>query len=194
LAKVYLDTNVLGHWILLYEEPPDIQAKAEKLAKESLSLLQQIKEDWFNCELLTSKWAIAELAQTLRDNLVAGKILRDGQSLVYFNKLKDYYLLDKEELKDHETYLINFKILLDSLPVQVLPETFDEKQSQLFVTKYGVDTSDAIHLAIANAENAYMVTGDIRLTKLIEDVQEVKIIKPMGLHTIREVRKNLKKP
>jgi hypothetical protein len=104
VIKVYLDTSVLGHWVLYHFRPEKFDKPLPPTVQASLTLLHQIRNGFFSCKFETSDFALTELSQVIRDDLIATKMMRDAQSLVYFQALKDDYALDKDEIFDAIAY------------------------------------------------------------------------------------------
>ena len=191
---MYLDTSVLGHWILYYQSPQkDIMEKASRNARRSLMLLDQLKKGMFNCSFESGSFAIAELLQVIRDDIATAKMKADALSLVYFKELRDFYSLDKEEMEDAYIYMENFlgylrKLSIEFYETQIVPEAIG-----ILSLGCGIDTSDAIHLSYASGWCDYFVTGDMRLLKAKIQIQKVienlKIIPASGVHVQRELRK-----
>jgi len=187
--RVYLDTSILGHWLLYYAVPEEKRDKATSNAKKSLVLLDQIQKGWFSCRFETSDFALAELLQAVRDDLVANKIKRDGHSPVYFSRLRDYYAFDKDQIEDLEAYIGQLEDLLDEINVVVYEIWIELDTVSYLITNYAIDSSDAVHLAWAERWCDYFATGDLRLLKTKPKIGKLTIVPPSGLHTLKELRK-----
>lgn len=186
--SVYLDTSVLANWALLYKQPTEVKQLAEKRAKQCLMLLEQITQGMFSCNFETSTWAMAELAQVLKDSIIAGKILRDGQSLVFFNKLKRFYSLTKQEQEDLLFHIRKFELFLKSQNIALRKRGTDHLRVNELAFRYGLETSDATHVALASRNCQFLTTTDRDLIEAKPKILEIKVIRPSGLHIYKELR------
>ena len=162
-----------------------------------MKLLSQIKSHFYSCRFETSDFALWELSQVIRDNLVASKMMRDAQSLVYFQSLKDQYRLDEEELADALAYSDGMRNLLAELKIEAFPMQFrDESKVDSLCYTHGIDTSDAMHLAWALDHRCqYFVTSDERLISRVKDdrfdvrlIEGMEPVLPATLETISVIR------
>jgi len=185
---VYLDTSVLANWILNYQyRPRDI--RPEKKAKECIELLDRIQEGEFICRFETSTWAMAELSQTISDNIVAFKILRDGFSLVYFDKLKEDYPLESSEQNRLQMHLREFRSFLVSKNIRIVESRISDPTIIGLSCKYSLSTPDAAHVAQASSRKCnYLVTIDPDMTEAEPPITEVTIVKPSTLYVHKELR------
>jgi predicted nucleic acid-binding protein len=192
---VYLDSSVLGHWLLYNKAKEPELIEAPKRVKNSLLLLDQINDGYFSCLFETSDFAYAELYQVLRDNIIADKIVKDSQSLVYFHELKSGYDLTEEERWDVDYYLDEFNDLLKDLNVVPYIMQLDMRYVERIIVNLNLSTPDAIHLAHAASDEHgydYFVTCDRDFLDFREKidayVQKPKIASPSELHLKRELR------
>lgn len=188
--SVYLDSSILGHWLLYHEAEQSKIADAPTNVQRSLLLMKQIREGLFDCNFVTSDYAFAELYQVIRDNIIANKILKDAQSLVYFHELKSQYQLTGEEAHDMEAYLDNFYSLLSTLKVRTYVLELHMHDVQDIIVGLNLSTPDAIHLAWASSNDPYdyFVTGDRDFFEVRNRVKKPKIVRASALHTFREVK------
>jgi len=193
--KVYVDSSVLGHWLLYHKAKKSEIAEAPKRVSNSLLLLDQIKQGWFSCKFETSDFTFAELYQVLRDNIIANKIVKDAQSLVYFKELKEGYRLNEDEIEDLDYYLDEFNDLLKELKVAAYIMTVDMHDVQDFIVDLNLSTPDALHLAWADSFDPpydYFVTSDrdfLDFENAINSyLRTTKIVRPSGLHLIPDIR------
>lgn len=195
---MYLDSSVLGHWLLYNKAKEPEIVEAPKRVKHSLLLLNQINEGYFSCQFETSDFAYAELYQVIRDNIIADKIVKDSQSLVYFHELKSGYQLTDDELEDVEYYLDDFNDLLKDLNVVPYIMSLDMRDVQDIIVNLNLSTPDAIHLALAATSHDYdyFVTCDrdfLDFRKQINDYIEKPVIaRPSELHLKSELRAKTK--
>jgi hypothetical protein len=202
LAKGYLDTNILGHWILYHFRPDEVRGVIPKSVQPSLDLLRLIESKSFTCKFETSDFALSELSQVIRDNLIAAKMMRDGQSLVYFQSLKNYYALEEEEIVDAIGYMADIETLLLKIEVTVskikiklfemsVPSGVDD-----FCFAYGVDTSDAMHIIWASRRKCkYFITADRRLHAKLKGVDlsfhlGIELAHPSTILGLKAIRKH----
>ena len=189
--RVYLDTSVLGHWILYYTIPKEQQDKATRNVRRSLMLLDGIQRGLFSCQFETSDFALAELLQSLRDNILADKLKREGHSLVYFRELKDHEVLEMDEKRDLEAHMGRFEAFFDEINVHVY-EIWVELNAVSYLTmNYAIDSSDAVQVAWAGRWCDYFTTGDRRLLDLKPKIGKLLVVLPSRLHAIRELRRQV---
>jgi predicted nucleic acid-binding protein len=186
--RVYLDTNVLANWLLLYRKPKQIREEAEKQAVKCMHLLDRIRSKHFSCSFLVSAYAVMELSQTARDNLIALKIIRDGFSLNWFNRLKKRYELLKEEQEEIEKAIESFEDFLDRYGLVHIDVSVDIKKVNRLILKYGIETHDAVHVYEASNSATYLATIDPDLLNLKSRIVETKVVHPSSLETIRQLR------
>lgn len=169
VPSAYLDTSVLGHWILYHSQSRNM-TELPPSARSSLELLRLVRNGRLDCKLETTDFALTELSQVVRDNLLASKMMRDAQSLVYFQSLKSYYKLDDDEQEDFITYFREFNILLRELKIVGKRMKIMETRTSATAIVLGVDVPDGLHLNWANRQRCkYFVTTDSRLLELIRD-------------------------
>lgn len=188
--SIYLDTSVLGHWLLYYDAEAAKIAEAPRNVQRSLLLLNQIKQRLFSCSFSTSDFAFTELYQVMRDNIIANKILKDAQSLVYFHELKSQYQLTKTEVDDMIAYLDNFYSLLEKLKIYGYVVQLDMHDAQDLITDLNLSTPDAIHLAWAQSNRFYdyFVSGDRDFLEISGRVKKPRIVRASALHTFKELQ------
>lgn len=169
MPSAYLDTAVLGHWILYHSQSRNM-SELPSSVRSSLELLRLIRNGRLDCKLETTDFALTELSQVVRDNLLASKMMRDGQSLVYFQSLKSYYRLDNEEQQDFITYFREFNMLLRQLKITEKRMKIMETRTSATAFVFGIDVPDGLHLNWANRQRCkYFVTTDNRLLELLRE-------------------------
>ena len=188
--SVYLDTNVLANWLLLYRKGKKARLRAEKRAKECMRLLDRILKHRYVCTFLISPYALAELAQSARDNLIALKIIRDGQSLVWFNRLKKRYRLKNWEQAEIRASIDAFTDFLEKNKFVLADVRVHSREVSKLSLKYSLETHDAIHLSIARQRAGYLTTTDPDFLDVEPKIREVKVIRPSTLETIKELRRS----
>lgn len=170
------------------ELPADIHP--EKNARACLKLLDQIKEGHFSCRFETSSWAMAELSQVIRDSIIALKIVRDGLSLVYFNRLKRFYVLAQDEQDELLLFLHEFPRFLRSQKVIVKTSKIEHSRINELCCKYGIETPDAAHIALAVAQRCqFLATIDRDMLETKPRIEEVRTVRPSFLCTLRQLRR-----
>jgi len=189
-ASAYLDTNVLVNWMLLYRKGRKTRRIAEKRAKECMRLLDDILRGRYSCRFLVSAYAISELSQSARDNLIALKIMRDGQSLVWFNQLKKRYRLKNWEQADIRESLRSFSRFLSKKGFMEFDAVVDYDEVHRLSLKYGLETHDAIHLCVARHGADYLITTDPDLLEVKSQIKEIHVIRRATLRTITGLRKS----
>ena len=186
---VYLDTSVLANWLLLYRKSKRTRRLAEKKAKESMRLLDRILKGRYSCRFLISPYVMSELSQSARDNLVALKMIRDGQSLVWFNRLKKQYRLKNWEQADIRRSIDSFAKFLLNKKFILFDAHIDSDDIHRFSLRYSLETHDAIHLSIARRNAAYLVTTDSDLLESKPRIKEMAVVRPAALETLTTLRK-----
>lgn len=175
--------------------PSKIKTPPPRSAVASLDLLRFITRKNLQCKLETSNFALAELAQVIRDNIIASKMMRDAQSLVYFPSLKDYYELDEEEHRDLLTYFRQITELLRTKSIRVRSLKIMLSSVSAFSAIYGIDTPDSLHIAWAHERNCdFFVTSDkkllARLKKTNPLFESIWIINPAQLVPLVNIIRN----
>jgi predicted nucleic acid-binding protein len=157
--------------------------------------LRFISNKNLHCKLETSNFALAELAQVIRDNIIASKMMRDAQSLVYFPSLKDYYELDEDEHHDLLAYFRQIMELLRTKSVTVRSLKIILSDVSAFSAIYGIDTPDSLHIAWAHERNCdFFVTSDKKLLARLKEAnpvfQSIWIINPVQLIPLVNIIRN----
>lgn len=187
LVHVYLDTSILANWILNYfKRPKDI--RPEKRAKECIDLFAQVKSGEFSCQFETSSWSLAELSQSVMDNIIASKILRDGFSLVYFNKLKRNYELSVSEQKGALIHIEYFTWILGTYNILIRESAIDHRLITKFSHKYHLETPDATHVALSMKNCQFLVSIDTDLLDAKPPIMEVQVVRPSTLYCNTNLR------
>jgi len=186
---VYLDTSVLANWLLLYRKNKKTRRLAEKRARECMSLLERIRKNRYSCRFLISPYAMSELSQSARDNLIALKIMRDGLSLVWFNRLKKRYRLKNKEQADIRDSIGTFFRFLLRNKFVFFDANIDSDQVHRLSLKYGLETHDAIHLSIARQNATYLVTIDPDFLEAEPKIKEIEVARPAALETLTHLRR-----
>ncbi|MGA3108619.1 MAG: hypothetical protein ABSD99_04060 [Candidatus Bathyarchaeia archaeon] len=183
----YLDTNILSHWALYRTASDEQLATALPRVRASLDLLKLIKKHAFvDLEFETTDFAYSELFQVMRDNIIANKMLRDGQSLVYFFNLRQQYELTKDEIRDLQGNIDLFYKLLEEIKVKSYTIRLDTEMIEALVEDYGMATPDAIHIAWGSDCN-YFVTCDRDLIR-IHKLGMARVLSPSTLCTLKWLR------
>jgi len=189
--KVYLDTSVLANWLLLYRKNKKVRRLAEKRAQECMGLLDRILKKRYSCNFLISPYSTSELSQSARDNLVALKMMRDGLSLVWFNRLKKRYSLknwEQADIRDSIRVFLNFLLRNDFILFDANINSDDVHRLSL---KYSLETHDAIHLSIARQNANYLVTIDPDFLEVEPRIKEINVIRPATLETLTHLRRRM---
>lgn len=190
----YIDTNILGNWILYYKNQ-DAVKKAGKRVIESFDMLNEIKNDNLVGIFISSTWAICELAGLILDSILADKMVENGISLRQFSSQRRVFEIKDETLKrtiieniaDFQGFLkdldieaVNFEVDYDSVIDLIMKHTF-------------LSTPDALHLSFAIGSCDVLATLDERHfldskhRKQNQDLNEIEILRPSEL--VRRFRK-----
>jgi len=152
-----------------------------------MRLLRQIERHKYKARMITSVFAFAELGQSARDARVAVKIIRDGLSLNWFNRLKKHYSLTTRERGDILESISSFHEYLERLGVEIVESMVNDRDLNRIALRYSIEVPDATHVLIAKNEKAdYIVTIDPDFLR--SNLKTPKVVLPTTLETITALR------
>ncbi len=194
MVKLFIDTNVFVHWIILTEikrERPDdkeLWTKFKKI-KPSFEVLEMIKNNSITgFTFFTSPLSLSEIFYSLLDEYRCRHMYRDGVPLSSWQKTRDRFILTGEEIKELTTDVINFlnefdifKPLSTNKKVHLLTtEHVDYNLISKLILEKKFRTHDAVLISTAiNSGCQYFTTED----KIIRDskLDGIAIISPEKL-------------
>lgn len=189
-SKVYIDTSILANWMLLYRKGKRTQRKAENRAKECMRLLDEIRQHKYQCEFITSTYAFAEIGQSARDARIAIKMIRDGISLHWFNRLKKYYPLKRKEQTSIMQSIESFYSFLENLGINIVEPVIDQTDINMISLRYSLEVSDATHIVIGKlSKSNYLLTVDHDFTESKPKIRTPQPLRPSTLATMKSLRK-----
>lgn len=187
--RVYLDTNILAMWLLYDEEfrtaefnvfKPmlDMAVRFDRRINSALEILKYIKTKQFNARFVTSSWTMAELIQALVDDKIAFKILLSGHSLSHFSRLRQYERLSERQSRESRRQVSHLWEYLQYNGVSVKGSSYQPERIHKLVMKYGLDTTDAMHIDYCIGKCQYFITNDGDLVKIKDDIPKLRIMLP----------------
>jgi len=190
----YLDTSILANWMLLYRrkrkgrrvKPPTYA----KHARQCMTLLSEIEHRKYSCRLITSTYAFAELGQSARDSRTAVKIIRDGLSLNWYNRLKKRYPLRRKEQTDIMRSIESFHNFLERLGIEIMEPIITQQDVNQIALKHSLEVNDATHVVIAKwAKVDFLITADQDFLECKPKIRKPEVMVPPTLATRPELRR-----
>lgn len=173
LLKAYLDTNILIEycWIAFFSETQSRKSPVYNLVDKGA------KGEY---EIYISFYTLIELWQHFSDYYLWLKALRDGYSYREFPKVREEYVLTKDEIRSVSELIEKFRN--NEYLNYVEPHAFKEMGDEYFKIIMGyvrghMNFYDALHVRTAiDIECDYFVTKDGELRKRFQTLINNKII------------------
>lgn len=143
-------------------------------------------------DILASSWFLLLRClsyRKVRDNLVALKIVRDGLSLVWFNRLKKRYRLKNWEQSEVMQSIRAFEDFLRTKGFVRFDASVNTANVNWFALRYGLEMPDATHLCLAKETARYLLTIDPDLLETKAKIKTLDIIRPATLETLSALRR-----
>jgi len=186
-ANAYLETNVLAGWLQFFEEERErFFRRMEKRTKKSLILLRDVQNRDYLCAFKTSDWSLAELPQIIRDSKISMKMISDGRSPAWFNRYKTEYSLTSRQIHDIEKVIERFKQFISGIGIEIEPCQVNPLVVQRIASNYSLNTSDALHLAIAKGKCNFFISNDsdfLNHKAEIYKIDRIRVIEPLTLRS-----------
>lgn len=186
--SAYIDTNILGNWILYYKKRHVIP-KAGKKVIESFSMLELIEKNLFRCHFVSSTWAMCELASVILEDILKGEMSRNGISLTQFSSQKrDFEIEDESKKRTIIENFADFRDFLEKLNIKIRSfEVDDDSVIDLLMKHNFLSIPDALHLSFAFRSCDMLVTLDERHflhpkhREQIQNINQIEIWRPYEL-------------
>jgi predicted nucleic acid-binding protein len=153
-----------------------------------MTLLKEILEHKYDCKFITSTYAFAELGQSARDARTAVKIIRDGLSLNWFNRLKKRYPLKRKEQTDIIRSIESFHSFLEKNGVEILELVIAQQDINKISLRHCLEVHDATHLVMARKKANYLITVDPDFLECRPKIRKPEVMRPPTLATKPELR------
>ncbi len=174
--------------MIWYEQSSHKRKKiTENRIRHALSFVRDIIEEDYLCKFETSRWSIAELANIIKDDAISIKMFNEGRSLAHFNRYKSDYPFTAEERTEISEIVNDFKKFISWLGVKISPCQVFSNSTQHFATKYALDTSDALHLALSYKKCRYFITNDRHYLQSNPKITEIEVLNPSSLRNRSEI-------
>lgn len=185
---MYIDTNILGNWVLYYRNREAV-GKAGKNIVESFEMLQRIEKRGFTCSFVCSTWGMCELANVILEDMLTEEMKRNGISLTQFSAQKRIFTIEDENKKRLIVENMgDFRKFLKKLDVRIRSfEVDDDAVIDLLMKHTFLEAPDALHLSFAIRSCEILVTLDGRHflvakhKKEIHDTDGITVLRPCEL-------------
>ena len=111
-------------------------------------------------------------------------MIRDGRSPAFFNRYKTEYSLTPRQIHDIEKIIERFRQFIRGIGIEIEPCQVNPSVVQKIASNYSLNTSDALHLAVAKGKCNFFISNDSDfLDHKVEiyKIDRIKVIEPLAL-------------